>query len=87
MRNMIQQTNWGYMKRGDKDHIYREDGTKQKLSCEKYKLPWGEYKGIYLSDVYDTNYLTWMNTALLEKKEWFIKKMVGIRLDELTEAK
>ena len=76
------------MKKGDDDHLYYEDGTKERLSCKKFRFPFGKFKDVYISDIYDTQYLKFVLDVVVEdKKDWYLKKMVKMRLAELKRMK
>lgn len=75
---------WEYMKEGDDDNLYCGDGSCRPLCSADYTLPWGKYKGLTLAEVTDRSYLQWLkNEVAKEKNDWFVDRIVSIRLKEL----
>ena len=75
--------NWQFMRHGDNQHIYFEDGTKEKLAPRHNTLPFGKYKGQHLGEVDDVGYLRWLLKTAEEKDDWFLLTTVTMRLHEL----
>lgn len=76
-------TNWFFMKIGDDDHVYYEDGTKHPLTPHHHTLTFGKHKGTTLGDFDDRGYLGWLQTKAEENKDWFLAKTVTMRLNQL----
>lgn len=76
---------WEYMKAGDDDHIYDEEGNSRIITTKDYVFPYGKYQGVALADLDDVGYLMWAWTSNTKKKpvDWFFNKVVLMRLKEL----
>jgi hypothetical protein len=72
------------MVQGDDDHLYFGDGSRRPIVTADYPLEWGKYKGLLLSEVTDRSYVQWLEKVGVEKNDWFLTKVVTMRLQELT---
>lgn len=77
---------WQYMRPGDDDHLYDEEGNRRLICTKDYVFPYGKYKGASLFELDDKYYLEWAKKVNLEKKQhdWFFDKIVTMRLKELS---
>lgn len=82
---MIKENPWVYMKQGDDDHLYDEDGNCRPLCTRDYVFPYGKYKGTALNEVTDVGYLKWAKSKndIERCPDWFFNKIVMMRLREL----
>ena len=76
---------WQYMKPGDDDNIYDEEGGCRPLNTHDYVFPYGKYKGASLFEIVDRGYLEWAKKQNDAEKcpNWFFNKIVTMRLREL----
>lgn len=72
------------MVKGDNDNLYFGDGSKRPLTTHDYTMPYGKYEGLTIGEMTDVNYLQWMLRNAVEKREWFVERLVTMRLKELT---
>lgn len=75
---------WPHMVKGDNDHLYFGDGTKRAVSTTDLTLPYGKYAGRTVAEIDDVGYLRWLHETAVEKPDWFLERVVTMRLKELT---
>jgi len=67
--------NWAFMRKGDDNTVYFEDGTTEPLTRGHYMIDFGnKYKGVTLDKVDDE----WWLKMLGEKDDWFINKCLSL---------
>jgi hypothetical protein len=78
------ETNWEYMKPGDDEHLYFEDGSRRRITCSDFVMTWWEkYKGMTVAEISDLRDLTWLLKIAKEKSDWYVEKIISMRLKEL----
>lgn len=83
---MSQNSKWEYMKEGDDDGLYDEEGNKRDITTNDYIMPFGKYKDLMLSEVSDVGYLKWILAKNEDKKpnDWWMHKLLNMRIKELS---
>lgn len=72
-------SNWEFMRPGDDETIYYEDGTTHKLQPSDYVLTFGKYEGKNLEEVTDEWYIAFLAKMSVEKKDWFLAKCLSLK--------
>jgi uncharacterized protein (DUF3820 family) len=75
--------NWYYLKTGDDDHVYYEDGRVENIAPRHFEVTFGKYAGRTLAEINDVWYLNFLMKMAVEKKDWWMKRCVTLRLKEL----
>lgn len=77
---------WEFMKVGDDNHLYDEEGNCRDITTHDYVIPFGKYKGLEVYEVSDVSYLTYLKQSNDGKKptDWYMNKIISMRLKELS---